>query len=88
MFKTPIIVPIFVLLISIYLVFAPVIDNPRYEYLAAIGIVLLGLVFYVPFVHFKLELPYFGKKKKRLRYNKLLIFDILRLCDKIYSKPT
>jgi solute carrier family 7 (L-type amino acid transporter), member 9/15 len=54
------------LIISIYLVFAPVIDDPRYEYLVAIGIVFLGLVFYVPFVHFKLELPYFGKTKVKL----------------------
>ena len=59
-FKIPIAIPIFVLIISIYLVFAPVIDNPRVEYLGAIGIVLAGLIFYVPFVHFKWELPYFS----------------------------
>jgi len=58
--KIPIVIPIFVFLISVYLVFAPVIDNPRIEYLGAIGIVLFGLVFYVPFIHFKWELPYFG----------------------------
>ena len=43
------------------------IDNPRIEYLGAIGIVLFGLVFYVPFIHFKWELPYFGKLRDFLK---------------------
>jgi solute carrier family 7 (L-type amino acid transporter), member 9/15 len=59
-FKTPLFIPILVLLISLYLVFAPLISNPRIEYLGAIGIVLSGILLYIPFVHFKLKIPYFG----------------------------
>jgi solute carrier family 7 (L-type amino acid transporter), member 9/15 len=45
------VVPVIVLLISIYLVIAPIVENPSLEYLYAIMFIISGLVFYVPFVH-------------------------------------
>ncbi|ESO87846.1 hypothetical protein LOTGIDRAFT_234854 [Lottia gigantea] len=56
-YKVPIVLPIFVLLCSIYLVLGPIIDNPQIELLYAFLFVISGLIFYVPFVHFKLVLP-------------------------------
>ncbi|XP_037937992.1 b(0,+)-type amino acid transporter 1 isoform X2 [Teleopsis dalmanni] len=49
-YKVPIIIPVVVLVISMYLVVAPIIDMPRIEYLYALGFILAGLIFYVPFV--------------------------------------
>nr|CAB3266341.1 b(0,+)-type amino acid transporter 1-like [Phallusia mammillata] len=52
-FKVPIIIPIIFVLSSAYLIIAPIIDDPQIQYLVATLGVLLGLVFYIPFVHFK-----------------------------------
>uniref|UniRef100_A0A8W8K936 B(0,+)-type amino acid transporter 1 n=4 Tax=Magallana gigas TaxID=29159 RepID=A0A8W8K936_MAGGI len=57
-YKVPIILPISVLCVSIYLVIAPIINDPRIEFLYAFIFVISGLVFYVPFVVMKKSLPY------------------------------
>ncbi|XP_071448903.1 b(0,+)-type amino acid transporter 1-like [Hetaerina americana] len=57
-YKVPIILPIIVLLSSIYLIIAPVAADPRPEFLYAIGFILLGLTIYVPFVYYKVELKW------------------------------
>lgn len=49
-YKVPIIIPVVVLVISMYLVVAPIIDSPRIEYLYALLFIFAGLIFYVPFV--------------------------------------
>lgn len=49
-YKVPLIIPIVVLIISGYLVVAPIIDTPRIEYLYACLFIFAGLLFYVPFV--------------------------------------
>lgn len=51
-FKVPIIIPYVVLIISVYLVIGPIIDNPQIEYLYALSFIFTGLIFYVPFVKF------------------------------------
>lgn len=56
----PIIIPVVVLVISIYLVIAPIIDKPTIEYLYAAMFILGGMIFYVPFVHYKLRIPFMG----------------------------
>ena len=48
----PILIPILVLIISIYLVIAPIVDNPQIEYLYSILFMVFGAIMYVPFVHF------------------------------------
>ncbi|XP_044756183.1 b(0,+)-type amino acid transporter 1 isoform X1 [Coccinella septempunctata] len=57
-YKVPIIIPSFVLVISVYLIIAPIIDNPTIEYLYAALFILGGMVFYVPFVHYQVKTPF------------------------------
>ncbi|KAK3086047.1 hypothetical protein FSP39_012620, partial [Pinctada imbricata] len=54
--KVPIIVPVVFVLIAIYLVIGPIISNPQIEFLYAFLFVIGGLIFYFPFVHFKLQI--------------------------------
>ncbi|KAH8308539.1 hypothetical protein KR044_001734 [Drosophila immigrans] len=49
-YKVPIIIPVVVLVISVYLVAAPIFETPRIEYLYALLFIFAGLIFYVPFV--------------------------------------
>lgn len=55
------IIPVVVLIISMYLVVGPIIDKPTIEYLYAAMFILGGMVFYVPFVHYGLHLKFMGK---------------------------
>ena len=52
--QVPIVIPVIVLLISIYLVIGPIVDDPKVEYLYATLFILAGFIFYVPFVYYKL----------------------------------
>lgn len=56
--KIPIIIPIVGLVASIYLVIAPIIDEPSLEIFYALLFILSGLLVYFPFVHFGLRIPY------------------------------
>ncbi|XP_065202893.1 b(0,+)-type amino acid transporter 1 [Planococcus citri] len=49
-YKVPIIIPILVLVVSLYLTIAPIIDKPQIEYLYTIFFLIIGVIFYVPFV--------------------------------------
>ncbi|XP_066510753.1 b(0,+)-type amino acid transporter 1-like [Hoplias malabaricus] len=51
--KVPIIVPAVVVIVSCYLVLAPIIDKPELEYLYCTVFILGGLMFYYPFVYRK-----------------------------------
>ncbi|XP_021968156.1 b(0,+)-type amino acid transporter 1 isoform X2 [Folsomia candida] len=57
-YKVPIIFPWIVLLASVYLVLGPIIDKPQVEYLYAILFIVAGLIFYFPFVYFKLSIKF------------------------------
>ncbi|KAK7142826.1 hypothetical protein R3I94_012243 [Phoxinus phoxinus] len=50
----PIIIPILVLLAAVFLVLAPIIDDPQIEYLYVILFILSSSMIYIPFIHFKL----------------------------------
>ncbi|XP_076855182.1 b(0,+)-type amino acid transporter 1 [Brachyhypopomus gauderio] len=50
--KVPIVIPVVVVVVSCYLVLAPIIDKPELEYLYCTIFILGGLVFYFPFVYF------------------------------------
>jgi solute carrier family 7 (L-type amino acid transporter), member 9/15 len=56
----PIVIPYLVLLISTYLVIAPIIEKPQWEYLYATGFIFGGLLVYVPFVKWGFSLPFMG----------------------------
>ncbi|XP_013381450.1 b(0,+)-type amino acid transporter 1 isoform X2 [Lingula anatina] len=60
-YKVPIVIPIFMLLASLYLVIAPIVDSPKLEYLYATLFILAGLIFYVPFIHFKIHPKFIDK---------------------------
>ncbi|XP_073416947.1 B(0,+)-type amino acid transporter 1 [Dendrobates tinctorius] len=53
--KIPIVIPILMVLVSIYLVLAPIIGEPEWAYLYCVIFILGGLIFYFPFVHFKVK---------------------------------
>ena len=52
----PIIVPIVVFLVSLYLIVAPVINNPDWAYLFVLILACAGLVFYIPIHVFKVKI--------------------------------
>ncbi|XP_076015504.1 b(0,+)-type amino acid transporter 1 [Genypterus blacodes] len=53
-YRVPIIIPILVLIAAVFLVLAPIIDNPQIEYLYVTLFIFSGVIIYVPFIHFKL----------------------------------
>ena len=53
-------IPVGMVLVSLYLLIAPIVDDPRVEFLYAALFVLGGLVFYVPLVHFKVQVKGYG----------------------------
>lgn len=59
-FKCPLVIPIFVFCMAVFLVVAPIVQNPKIEYMYAAGFMTLGLFIYVPFVHYKFVLPGMG----------------------------
>ncbi|XP_071511176.1 b(0,+)-type amino acid transporter 1-like [Diadema antillarum] len=52
-FKVPIICPIIFVFASVYLVVAPIINEPLIEFLYAFLFILAGLVFYFPFIKYR-----------------------------------
>ncbi|XP_042825123.1 B(0,+)-type amino acid transporter 1 [Panthera tigris] len=60
--KVPIFIPILVTLVSVFLVLAPIISEPAWEYLYCVLFILSGLIFYFLFVHYK-----FGWAQKILK---------------------
>ncbi|KAL4235159.1 b(0 +)-type amino acid transporter 1 [Mactra antiquata] len=59
--KVFILIPIIFALCSIYLVLAPIIQDPRLEFLYAFLFIIGGLLFYIPFVVYKLDRGCFDK---------------------------
>ncbi|XP_076449114.1 b(0,+)-type amino acid transporter 1-like [Babylonia areolata] len=59
-YKVPVVVPVVMAAVSLYLLVAPIVDSPRIEFLYALLFMLGGLVFYVPFVLLKVPVRYYG----------------------------
>ncbi|XP_048259950.1 b(0,+)-type amino acid transporter 1-like [Haliotis rufescens] len=53
--KIPMVNHVLFLIVSVFLVLTPIIDYPRIEFLYAVVFCVGGLVFYIPFVHYKLK---------------------------------
>lgn len=51
--QVPIFIPILVTLVSLFLVLAPIISEPAWEYLYCVLFMLSGTIFYFLFVHYK-----------------------------------
>ncbi|KAK7905255.1 hypothetical protein WMY93_017862 [Mugilogobius chulae] len=52
-YKVFILLPVLVIIASIFLVLAPILDNPQIEYLYVILFLLSGIIVYIPFIHYK-----------------------------------
>ncbi|XP_071957373.1 b(0,+)-type amino acid transporter 1-like isoform X2 [Antedon mediterranea] len=59
--KVPLFIPIVILICSVYLIIAPIIDEPAMAYLYAFLFIIAGLIFYFPFVHFRYHPKFMGK---------------------------
>ncbi|TRY82389.1 hypothetical protein DNTS_002481 [Danionella cerebrum] len=53
--KVPIIIPAVVVIVSCYLVLAPIVDKPEWEYLYCTVFIVGGLLLYVPFIYYKIN---------------------------------
>ncbi|XP_070776783.1 b(0,+)-type amino acid transporter 1 [Enoplosus armatus] len=53
-YRVPIILPILVLIVAIFLVLAPIIDNPQIQYLYVTLFIFSGAIVYIPLIHYKL----------------------------------
>ncbi|CAB4055111.1 SLC7A9 [Lepeophtheirus salmonis] len=60
-YKVPLAIPIIVLIMSIYLVLAPIVNDPRVEYIYSALFMAFGGFIYLPFVRYKLKLPFIDK---------------------------
>lgn len=52
-YRVPTIIPIFILMVSIFLSLMPIISAPSMKYLAALGFIAIGMCLYTPFVYYK-----------------------------------
>ena len=54
-------IPVAVLLISLFLVIAPIVDNPKVEYIYSLFFIIGGALTYIPFVRYRLKMPFMGE---------------------------
>uniref|UniRef100_A0A8C6S4J1 Zmp:0000001267 n=1 Tax=Neogobius melanostomus TaxID=47308 RepID=A0A8C6S4J1_9GOBI len=52
-YKVFILLPVLVIIAAIYLVLAPILDNPQIEYLYVALALFSGIILYIPFIHYK-----------------------------------
>ncbi|BFZ07909.1 hypothetical protein BsWGS_10948 [Bradybaena similaris] len=53
--KVPVVVPVLMVLLHVYMVIAPLVISPRAEYAyVCAGVVVVSLLLYIPFIHFEL----------------------------------
>ncbi|XP_075682181.1 b(0,+)-type amino acid transporter 1-like [Rhinoderma darwinii] len=50
-----------VIAVSVFLVLAPIIQTPKVQYFYALLFMLSSVVIYIPFIYFRLQIPYFDK---------------------------
>lgn len=66
-YKVPLIVPYITLGVAVFLAVTPMFSEPPAKYLAALGFIFSGVVFYVPFVYYKKRPKIMGKFFSRER---------------------
>jgi len=66
-YKVPIFIPFMILIGSVYLVIAPIVDNPKVEYMYSIIFMVVGALIYVPTVMYKLKMPMLAKMTQCLQ---------------------
>lgn len=60
-YKVPLVIPIFTLCVAIFLSVMPIISEPSFKYLAALGFIFLGVLIYIPFVYYRIRPKMMGK---------------------------
>lgn len=61
-YKVPLVVPFLTLAVAVFLSVTPMFTQPPAKYLAALGFIISGLIFYVPFVYYKYRPKLMGKQ--------------------------
>lgn len=51
--KVPLVIPVIVIMVGSFLVVAPIISDPTWEYFYVLLAAVLGIVVYIPFVYYK-----------------------------------
>lgn len=59
-YRVPTVIPVFCLGVAIFLSVTPLLTEPPLKYIAAIGFIASGLVFYTPFVYYKIRPRFMG----------------------------
>lgn len=54
-------IPIIVIVFGCFLVVAPIISDPRWEYLYVLVALFIGFLVYIPFVFYKYSFSFMGK---------------------------
>jgi L-type amino acid transporter 9 len=67
-FKVPIVIPILFCIVAAYLIVAPVIASFDIKFIGAAVFILLGLVYYIPFVHYQVKTPFLHPVFIKLQY--------------------
>ncbi|KAI5701351.1 hypothetical protein M8J75_008577 [Diaphorina citri] len=57
-YKVPLVIPIFVLIMSIVLSLTPIVTKPAPQFLIAVAFIVLGILVYIPFVYYQYRMPY------------------------------
>ncbi|XP_008479083.3 b(0,+)-type amino acid transporter 1-like [Diaphorina citri] len=58
LFQVPLVIPIFVLIMSIVLSLTPIVTKPAPQFLIAVAFIVLGILVYIPFVYYQYRMPY------------------------------
>lgn len=66
-YKVPLIIPYLTLGVAVFLSVTPMFTEPPAKYLAALGFIISGLIFYVPFVYYKIRPKFMGKTPDHLQ---------------------
>jgi len=59
--QVPLVIPLLIFLVACGLVLVPLITSPRMEYIYALVLIVVGYIFYIPLVYFKLTFPFMSK---------------------------
>lgn len=57
-YKVPLVIPIFVLAMSVVLSVIPIVTKPAPQFLIAVAFIVLGILVYIPFVYYQYRMPY------------------------------
>ena len=60
--QVPLVIPVFVILVSAFIVVVSIATDPRIEFVFALVMLVLLSILYIPFVHYKLTFNFMGNQ--------------------------